>query len=283
MFRERLDLPLVAVELAYGRDFELRGGDADILIRLRGRDVMWQKERLLNVGFHNLPARCDKVVWLDCDVLFEEDDWPERLDELLDFHPLVQAFSRVHHVGPDWTPDSPGQAPLFTQPSILALLAEAPNADPLASRVPSGAGSSNKGLAWAARRELTEKHGLYDACILGGGDLGLVSAVQGSFGAATRTMNDRQAEHYLRWAEPWHEAVRGRAGVLDGTLLHLWHGDVEDRGYRERHDVLHRHDFDPSRDIALDDNGSWRWSTDKPGMHDSVRAYFAARREDGIE
>jgi hypothetical protein len=282
MFRKRLALPLVAVELAYGNEPELHDGEAEILVRLRGRDVMWQKERLLNVAFRFLPARCDRVVWLDCDVLFEEDDWSERLDALLDLHPLVQAFSRAHHMAPDWAPGSAEQAPLFTQPSILALLANAPDTDPLASRIPSGPGSSNKGLAWAARREIVEKHGLYDACILGGGDLGLVSAVQGSFGAATRTMNDRQAEHYLRWAEPWHEAVGRRAGVLDATALHLWHGDVAHRGYRERHDLLHRHDFDPSRDIAVGDNGSWRWNTDKPAMHHSVRAYFASRREDGF-
>lgn len=41
-----LNVPLIAVELAYGPDFELEDPDADILIRRRGRDVMGQKERL---------------------------------------------------------------------------------------------------------------------------------------------------------------------------------------------------------------------------------------------
>ena len=101
MFRRQLGLPLVAVELAYGAEFELRDGDAEILVRLRGRDVMWQKERLLNVALRALPSSCSRIVWLDCDVLFEDDDWPDRLDSLLDAHPLVQAFSRVHHLAAD--------------------------------------------------------------------------------------------------------------------------------------------------------------------------------------
>jgi hypothetical protein len=75
--------------------------------------------------------------------------------------------------------------------------------------------------------------------------------------------------------------LSGQAGVLDGSVLHLWHGDVGHRRYRERHDGLRHYDFDPFADIALDDNGAWRWNSDKPAMHEYVRAYFAARREDG--
>ena len=69
LFRERLEVPLVAVELAYGPEFELGEGDAEVLLKLRGRDILWQKERLLNVAFQALPSSCDKVAWVDCDVI----------------------------------------------------------------------------------------------------------------------------------------------------------------------------------------------------------------------
>ena len=281
-FRARLHAPLVAVELAYGPDFELRDGDADVLIRLRGRDVMFQKERLLNLALRAVPAGCRKIAWIDCDVLVEAADWPERLDALLDRYPLVQAFSRVHHLPPDWMPSNAATPILFTQPAVLALVAE-DGTDALASHVASGPNSTNKGLAWAAQRELLEDHGLYDACIAGGGDSVLASALHGRFDVATRTMNGRQAEHFLRWGRPWHETLGGRAGVLDGDVLHLWHGDVAHRRYRERHTGLIRHHFDPNEDIALDDNGAWRWNSDKPALHQYVREYFASRREDGVQ
>lgn len=38
--------------------------------RVRARDVMWQKERLLNLALRLLPPRVTKVAWIDCDVLF---------------------------------------------------------------------------------------------------------------------------------------------------------------------------------------------------------------------
>jgi hypothetical protein len=44
-FRRKLNTPLLAVELAYGPNFELTDQDADILIRLRGHSILWQKER----------------------------------------------------------------------------------------------------------------------------------------------------------------------------------------------------------------------------------------------
>lgn len=277
-FRARLDVPLVAVELAYGDGFELGAGDAEILIQLRGRDVMWQKERLLNLALAALPAHCSKVVWVDCDVLFAAPDWSRRLDALLDRHAVVQAFRRVCHVAADWSAGA--ASPLFTQTAVLALVADA-GSEALASRVPSGPGSSNKGMVWAARRSLLAEHGLYDASIIGGGDLAFVAALCGRFDVAMRVMNDRQSEHYLHWARRWHGAVSGPPGVLDALLLHLWHGDVGDRRYRERHESLRPYDFDPATDIALDDEGAWRWNSDKPGLHEYVRCYFASRREDG--
>src|SRR5215204_5763860 len=107
-FQETLRVPLITVELSYGaEEFDLREGEADILIQLRGQDVLWLKERLLNVALGALPSECSKVVWLDCDVIFGEDifgeggGWAEEVSGLLDGFPLVQAFSRVHHLPRD--------------------------------------------------------------------------------------------------------------------------------------------------------------------------------------
>src|SRR5262249_46941224 len=69
LFRERLIVPLVTVELAYGPNFQLTEGDADVLVQIRGRDVMWQKERLLNLALQALPGECKNVVALDCDII----------------------------------------------------------------------------------------------------------------------------------------------------------------------------------------------------------------------
>ena len=282
IFRERLNVPLVAVELAYGPEFELTESDADILIQLRGRDVMWQKERLLNLALSALPSSCRKVIWTDCDIIVEADDWSARVNRLLDRFMLVQAFSCAHHLSPHWKPGETRTPVMFTQPSAVSAIASGNDAASLlAQPVPSGSGSTNKGLAWAAHRELLDEAGFYDACIVGGGDLAMVSAVYGCFDVAMRNMNERQKEHYLAWARPRHEMFGAEAGFLDCSVFHLWHGDIDHRRYRERHEALRRHEFDPFEDIAHDENGGWRWNSNKPELHEDVRAYFAARKEDG--
>ena len=56
-FRRRLRAPLVAVEIAFGDTFDLQEDDADIVVRLQGGAVLWQKERLLKQALRALPDR----------------------------------------------------------------------------------------------------------------------------------------------------------------------------------------------------------------------------------
>lgn len=284
IFRERLSLPLVAVELVYGAEPELGPDDAEILIQLRGSDVLWQKERLLDIAFPALPPACRKVVWIDCDVFVEDPAWPERVEALLETVPLAQPFSRVHHLCSAWRPGDPiGTATEFSRVSIAqAVVAGAGPAETL-EHVPDRTRTRASGFVWAARRELIERHGLYDAAIIGGGDRLLCYASYGEFAAAARAyeMSARRRDHYRAWAELWHRDVGGDIGTLDCDLVTLWHGDLGNRGIGRRNEGLVAHGFDPYSDIAHDVGGAWRWNSDKPQLHRFVRDYFLSRREDG--
>ena len=144
-------------------------------------------------------------------------------------------------------------------------------------------GSCSRGIGWAYRRDVLEKYGLFDACIVGGGDTATICAGFTRFADVTRfhRMNSRQESYYLSWAEPFYESVRGNVSALGGDVFHLWHGDMRDRKSLTRHQELGRFDFDPYGDIARDGQGCWRWSSDKPELHEHVRSYFESRNEDG--
>ena len=68
---------------------------------------------------------------------------------------------------------------------------------------------------------------------------------------------------------------------IPGRLFHLWHCELRNRRYGQRHRARELLDFDPGADIAIDRGGCWRWNSDKPDLHEYVRTYFAQRREDG--
>ena len=290
-FRARLGVPLVAVELAYGEAFELEGGDADILLQVRGGDILWQKERLLNLGLAALPAEVEKFAWLDCDGIFEQDDWAEQTSRLLDEYAVVQPFSQVQdlHRGLLPEPGSNGERGAIAPSLASRLAAGLPLREVLTTQFRQFHESGCKhrflgvGNAWASRKSLVEQAGLYDGLIMGGGDSGIAIATCGDFELIRETALLRGAhlDHYLAWARSFHVAVGGSVGCASGMLYHLWHGDIPDRNYANRHRGFLDFEFDPTRDIALDADGCWKWNSDKPAMHQYVREYFFSRCEEG--
>jgi hypothetical protein len=285
-FRQRLAVPLITVELSFDGDFQLAPEDADILVQLRGRDVMWQKERLLNVALERLPDDCTAVAWLDCDIIFERHDWPERALAALDDAVLVQPFDVAYELPRDALPEDVRRSEVEPgQPSFARQLTDAVLSNGVleAWRVNGDRTTLRDGYAWVGRRDVLQRHGFYDARVTGGSTRDLACAALGAFDPLVdgRPMTGAQRAHLLEWARSFHASVQGRIGCLEGAVYHLWHGDLENRRYTVRHTELLRHEFDPARDIALDEAGCWRWASDKPALHAHVREFFDVRREDG--
>ncbi len=281
VFRQHLDAPLLTVEWSRDGTFELGKDDADILVQVSGGDVMWQKERLLNLALDALPDACRSVAWVDCDVVFASDDWPERTERLLEEVALVQLFSDLHDMPSGWRPGAAPATPVKTRHPDSVFLAAGISLEECFG-APTGVLKRCPGMALAARRELLEAHRFYDACILGGGDGALIRAAYGRIDDAMRiqAMGGAKRVHFRAWAEPFFAAVQGRVTFLEGELLHLWHGAVESRRYDARHRDLVPFEFDPFTDVALTPSGTWRWSSDKPAMHSLVADYFRSRSED---
>ena len=284
-FRRKLNVPLVTVELAYRDDFELPPDAADVLVRVRGGDVLWQKERLLNLALAALPGDCDAVAWLDCDVVFDDDDWADRAVRALDRFPMVQPFEQVYEPLADrWEASRPIASDVRPAYSIAHLLQRGELAPELLRGIIRVKQAGTAGLAWVARRDLLDRDGFYDACIMGSGNRAMISAALGSPADAIHflRMTPRWADHYRAWAERHSHAVGANIGCLEGSVVHLWHGDLEHRRYQDRHCDFSAYGYDPSTDIALDGRGCWRWNSEKPEMHEFVAQYFRERREDGI-
>ena len=268
-FRKALRGPLLAIELSYGNGFELTKGDADILIQISGKSVLWQKERLLNVALGRLPASAVYVAWIDCDVVFHDTSWPTSAVDALQKFDLIQLFERAVDLEPDSTHVS---GPMnYTGKSLVASIV---SGEPARQR-------TKHGLAWAGKRSLLEKHKFYDAMIVGGGDSAIAFAACGRFKeyTAATLMNLAQTNHYLQWARPFFDDVQANVGFIPGVLFHYWHGTFANRRHRQRHEGLAGFDFDPYADVAISENGCFVWSTDKPELHRYVRQYFELRNE----
>lgn len=280
IFRERLvasGIPLLTVECSLGdHPFELLAGPD--VHRVQGRDVMWQKERLLKVAISKLPDSCRKVAWLDADILFENPDWATATSAKLETHPVVQPFDRAFRL-PRGTLEQVGPGDEYSGfAAIYSRLPQKMLAGDFASH-------GHTGFAWAARREVLEVRGLYDAGIAGSGDHMMAHAFCGDWASpcVDRIIGKAspQRVYFTKWCKEVYPLVRAKVGYVPGAALHLWHGDVENRRYVDRNRELAGFGFDPATDIRVGNGGCWEWASNKPKLHRWAAEYFGHRREDG--
>jgi hypothetical protein len=265
-------VPLWTVELAYDRDpFSLPAGERMLQVRGdRRRNLLWQKERLLNLLIERLPADIDAIAWIDADVLLLNPQWAAETKAVLGTRCVAQLFAESYDLLPD------GRLEPLKNSAGWAL-----------AERPAGAldfSQSHPGFAWAARADVLRAHGLYDSMVTGSGDSMMVAGFAAQELPMYWRLNAAWQTHHGQWKRAVAGLTGGSTGYVRGSLLHLWHGRRENRRYNERLTFLTGHEFDPRTDLQLDAGGLWSWTDhalkSKPAMVELVRGYFDARRED---
>ncbi len=252
---------LLTVELSWNGQYESPDG-----IHLTGgpQHILWQKERLLNIAINSLPPEVTKVAWLDADIFFLSPRWVYDARRRLDQFPVIQLFDTsidldAYGIGrgrvPSW-----GSVAGHQRPQI---------------------GPNQVGHGWAARREIIAD-GLFDRMIVGGADWLMASAWLGMHRTPQmlQLLPEGLQREYLSWADRQYQRVNGQVSFVPGKILHKFHGRKKNRKYFDRYEPLRRFRFDPSTDLSIDENGLWRWNSEKHELHKAVRDYFAGRDED---
>jgi hypothetical protein len=264
-FRQRLPTDRITiVEVSWNGAFVYPD---TIHLHATDNNVLWQKERLLNIAIQQLPVDVDKVAWVDTDLLFLNRSCFDEAEEKLNHFPVVQLFDTAVNLGAN-------HETISERPSWGAAL-EAEQSPGLAQH--------HVGYAWAARREILSD-GLYDRMIVGGADWYMAIAWLGRHRhLSLSALSHAQTRHYLEWADRQHAVVKSRVGCIPGAVHHVFHGTERDRCYYTRSEPLLHYEFDPEQDITLDANGLWKWNSDKPELHAAVRRYFSSRNEDALD
>lgn len=227
--------------------------------------VMMQKECLLNLAEKMVPEDYDAITWVDADILFGDEEWFSDTARALDLYPVVQPFSRARWLDREGEiiDERPG---IGSQPDMLHRCLAHP------------------GFAMAARRALwrQKRGGLYEALVVGNGDVGFAATALAMENPGHIAMNPQLRGHYEAWSKPVRKWINGRPmGFVHGTASHLWHGDIKDRRYIERNQVLMK-TLDPAEHLMRGENGLQTWTDAAAfGLRYAIRSHFANRREDG--
>ena len=248
------------------------------VLHVRGEDVMWQKERLLNLAIKELPDHCAKIAWLDNDIIFDDPLWAVRTSDMLDDYVVVQPFERAIML-PEKHDGYAGVGEIYQ--SFGRHYSQFPDTLLTGEFHLHG----HPGFAWAARRQVFEKHGFCDFFIMGGADDVMAHAFCGDW--ESRCMkrqtgrNPALEEHAVKWCSKIFPEVRAKVSYAPGNVLHLWHGNLRDRGYDERSPALRALGFDPEKDLELSEKGLWKFPRHRDDLRAWSRNYFRDRKEDG--
>jgi hypothetical protein len=279
IFRKNLQVPLLTIEISADGNFDLTSDDADILIQISGGAVLWQRQRLLNVALKSVPAKADKIAWLDCDIIFNRSDWVDYAEAELRKNCIIQLCSDAVLLRPG--EDSKATGINSHYETRVGIVKKCLNGDLDIIANSRGTRVDFTMLAWAARREIIEKIGFYDAAIVGGGDMFFLAAIYGKtqFPIDRFSINPLFKKHYLDWANRIPESVINKVGYIDCELSHLWHGETKDRNRDARWKILE--DFDPYEDVVVSQSGAWEFTSIGERLEAPIKNFFISRREDG--
>lgn len=259
--KEKADL--FPIELSFDGNFFI---EDENVIRIKGKkeNILWQKERLLNIALEKLPKEYTNVAWIDCDILFDNENWVEEVNEKLKKYKILQLFDRAKRLDRYNNIDQ-------NSISIVKRSIDKNNINPINGGVP--------GFAWAIRREVIEKIKFLDTQIIGGGDfLMYLSSINHIDNFLTETMNSKWVIAYKKWAYKALKEVNYSINNISGNITHLYHGSMPNRNYQNRYKILNENNYDPKKDLTLSKNKLWKLNN--KSIIKGMNKYFIDRKED---
>lgn len=255
---------LFTIELSFDGNFFIENENT---IRIKGNsdNILWQKERLLNILLDKIPKEYTNIAWVDCDIIFENENWIVDCNEKLKNYEVVQLYEYANRL------NEFGDVELVSK-GIIKRISEINLIDlNLSKGIP--------GFAWAIRRETIDKIKFLDTQVIGGGDsLMCYSFLGEKNGFVSNQMNSEWFDHYHRWFKLTNRIVNKSVNFVPGNITHLYHGKMQNRKYNDRYKILTEYNFNPSIDLVKDDNELWKFKN--KDISDRLKIYFDSRNED---
>lgn len=217
-------------------------------VRAAGNPVLWQKEALNNLGARRaLADGAQNLVFTDCDIIPENDQWLLRIQAALEDHDWVHCGKTVVYLNEDatqevlqsWQKDSID--PIYGQQAQHYEFTSRSRVYIWQKDTDKSGKVGFPGGAWAVTRSAWQHYRQLDTSnIVGGGDLlhfnRLVRMLEvddhPSYGNLRAVLFNPLLQGYAQHDILW------KTGYVEGNLYHLWHGNIEDRRYITRYAPL---------------------------------------------
>lgn len=286
IFRKNLKIQgidLLTVEFNPWGNFQLTANDAEKLIQLQDGDLMWQKERLLNIGIESLDEDTDIVLILDADIVFDNNSVKYQIEKIMDTSiNCVQMFATLNRMNPFCGVDYLNMDYLNIDHKNTDLFLNTPlPSSILAYTVAGNFQQGASGYAWAFKYKNLIQCKLFEYNIIGGGDRISASAFIG-LPVAPPICAGVNFNCYIEYLQKVLQAGINRNTVtfMNVGIYDLFHGFHYTRKYAERHGLLKQTGFDYSKHLIVGDGTRpLKFSNDAPDKLKSCIYNYMKDRE----
>lgn len=256
---------------------------SEYISTVRTESLLWHKESLLNNLISELPEKFKYVFWIDADLIFTNNDWlvegVKRLS-LVGGAKIIQPFEYCIHLDSDELEPSFDTGFLNRDNALVnsinsktwrSFCATFKQSDFLRESTNYNS-HGHVGFAWGARRDVLEAVPLYDRALIGGADHIIAHAAAGQIPheCISKSFTENMQE-VTEWSKKFYEVVGGAIDYSEGTVYHIWHGDIGKRQYLKR-----IQDFTPAAKNIKEKDSNGLYVADKKDQ-EYMKKYFQHR------
>jgi hypothetical protein len=275
-YSKRANLKIVLCEGIYNEELPDYSDKIFRHLRFKLKSVLWVKENLINLAIKNLPDDAEFIAWSDRDIYFLNPSWVEDTIEKLKVYDIVQPWSEVIHLNSSYNLNFISKQKnniSFSNKSVLSSAINHPNNE---SKI-----STATGQIWAINRSFYQKIGkLNDIEIIGGADSIIANFCVINDTSYEKILNEKTTikskNSWILYKEKFKDI---KYSYVDGLIIHYWHGDLKDRKYSERANILISLNYDPNEDISYDENGVLQFTEKGKRLELPIKEYFESRKE----
>jgi hypothetical protein len=209
--------------------------DIDIgkIFTIHNNSPLWHKESAINFLLKQIPSNYKYIVVADNDIILNDNNWHYKTCNLLKNHIMVQCFETIKYVGPDSL-------------GIDRYYESAVKCSTVNNHINDG----NPGGFIAYRRDyLSHTGGLFDKCLVGGGDTinmmpFFIDSHYHSINIFDRVFSDQKIFilDYIEKSKRYISTTNHKKTlyIKNCHATHQYHGMIRDRNYQDRYNLINK-------------------------------------------
>lgn len=284
------DVNLYVVECIYpklGQTYKITESNNPNHLQLTAETILWTKENMINLAVEKLlPPDYKAFAFIDADLHFNNINWAEDTLKILNSCDILQPFENGYNLNRFNKIDI---NPKTLYSTLYLWLNSNPRnyknniekKDLIIKNIKTE--YWHPGWAWAITRSAYEKmNGIYDLGIIGGGDSILAKSImkpnymitQKPYNMCSLAFQKSLYDYQIKFKDL-------KVGYTPGTLLHSYHGTLENRNYVNRWNILIFNNYNPYLFIKKNDCGMYEATKYfSQGFQNEIIKYFKDRNED---